>query len=507
VRQPFTHRFRIVTALGFIIAGLSLPGCGPASAPEDTPEYARATNRGKAYLENRDPALAVEAFTQALALAPDSAPALRNLARAHLAVRDTGPIPALLERARALDPDSAATHYLSGLLEVRRARVEQAAVHFEEAVRLDPYTATLRFQLASAYQAAGRQEKAVEQLHETLRLDPFHAAAHYRLGGFARRAGDREDLERRLRELERLRSLFGDQSYSAEVLEACSYTQAEPPAAARAQRRAELSDGEVRFHDATAELLPVEPETPSVAAAVLDVNEHGRYTLFVVQADGRASLLEPAEDGTLRRSALDLQLPAALLVSQRLVGLVGQFRPGDSSGSELQLHNDLLLLGDSGAWLLERTGPRAFADVTAAAGLSEAKGNAARWVDYDHDGDIDLLVGGETGLTLWQNGGDGRFEDVTHSVGLDETRPVQDVAAADLESDVAVDLVAARGARPTRVFENQRAGRFAPQPEPPGPWPAARLVLIDDLDNDGQVDAAAQRSASTSAGWSLGRRP
>jgi tetratricopeptide (TPR) repeat protein len=489
VRQRSTHRLQIAAALGCAIGGLLLPACGPGPASEDTPEYARAANRGKAYLENRDPALAAEAFKQALAMAPDSPAALRNLARAYLAARETEPLPALLERARALEPDSVATHYLSGLMELRRARIQQAAAYFEEAVRLDPYTATLRFQLASAYQSTGQEEKAVEQLHETLRLDPFHAAAHYRLGGVARRAGDREELERRLRELERLRSLFGDQSYSAEALEACQYTQAEP-ATARAQPRAEPWDAGVRFQDATAELLVGEAGAPAVAAAVLDVSERGRYTLFVLEADGRASLLEPEANGALRRSPLELQLPTALAASQRLVGLAGQFRPGDARSSELQLHSDLLLLGDGGARLLERTGLRAFADVTASAGLSEARGFAARWVDYEHDGDVDLLVGGETGLALWQNGGDGHFEEVARSAGLDETQPVQDVAVGDFENNVAVDVVAARGARPTRVFENQRAGQFAPQPEPPGPWPAARFVLIDDLDNDGLLDAA-----------------
>ncbi|HEY5657543.1 MAG TPA: VCBS repeat-containing protein, partial [Myxococcota bacterium] len=231
-------------------------------------------------------------------------------------------------------------------------------------------------------------------------------------------------------------------------------------------------------------------EAPAVSTAVLDVDERGRYTLFVADADGRTSLLEPDAGGTLRRVALDLQLPPALRASGRLVSRAGRFRPVGAHDSELEWRNDLLLLGDGGALLLERTGPRAFADVTAAAGLSGVAGNAARWVDYEHDGDLDLLVGGEAGLSLWQNGGDGRFADVTRDVGIDESQPVQDVAAADFENDVAIDLVAARGARPTRVFANQRAGRFAPQPEPPGPWPAARLVLLDDLDNDGVVDAA-----------------
>jgi tetratricopeptide (TPR) repeat protein len=454
-------------------------------------------NRGKAHLENRDFALAIEVFEQAVGHAPNSAPALRNLARGHLLARNMEPLAKTLARARALERESVATSYLTGLTHVRQSQFEEAIAHFEEAVRVDPHTATLRFQLANAYQAVGRHAEATDQLRETVRLDPFHAAAHYRLAGYARKAGDREELERRLRELERLRSLFGDRSSSADLLETCVYTLAEPPAAVstRASRAEDGRSSGVRFRDATNEMLPAEPErtAPIATAVVLDVDESGRSTLFVAGADGSASLFTPDASGIFRRTALDVRLSGAVLASERVVSLAGSIQGSVPEETRdypaLQLLNDLLLLADGGVQLLERSGPGAFEDVTSVAGLAGVRGNAARWVDYDHDGDIDLLVAGQTGLSLWQNGGDGRFENVTRSVGIDETQPVRDVAAADLDQDVAVDLVAARGALPTRVFENQRTGRFAPQREPPGPWPAARRVLIDDLDNDGRLDA------------------
>ncbi|MDH5307543.1 MAG: FG-GAP-like repeat-containing protein, partial [Myxococcales bacterium] len=453
-------------------------------------------NRGRAYLENRDGVLAMQAFQQALAREPDSAPALRNLARGMLMARDTATLADVLERARAQDPDSVATSYLLGLMHARQAQFEPAIRHFAEAVRRDPGTATLRFQLANAYQAVGRHDAAVEQLEETLRLDPFFAAAHYRLAGYARRSGDAAELKRRLRELERLRSLFGDQSRSAEELESCAYTMAEPPEAAEARRGPEAGGRwqQVRFRDASREMLPADLEStaPIVAAAVLDVDERGRYTLFLAGADARASLLAPGEDGTLRRTALDVALAPAVLASERLVSRTGDFRGGaldEARAGALEVRSDLLLLGDGGAQLLERTGPGAFGDATSRAGLSAVTGDDARWVDFDHDGDIDLLVAGRSGLALWQNGGDGRFEDVTSSVGIDASGPISDVAVGDLDDDVAIDLVVARGARPTLVFENQRTGRFAAQPEPPGPWPSAQHVRIDDLDNDGHLDA------------------
>jgi tetratricopeptide (TPR) repeat protein len=452
-------------------------------------------NRGKAYLENGDSSLAIKAFEQAATLAPDSAPALRNLARGHLAARDMASLAKVLERVRALEPESAATLYLSGLQHARLVEFEKAGRYFEEAVRIDPHTAVLHFQLADAYRATGRHEMAAEQFRATLELDPFHVDAHQRLANYARNAGDDRELASRTREIERLEILFGDQRLSAEQLEACVYTRAETAAAPATRADGKSRENGVRFRDATREMIPdeLQERAPVVAAAVLDVTDSGRYTLFAASADGAASLLLPTADEAFRVVSLDLELSQAMLSSERLLGLAGSLVGSDAPKTPEYpapvVLNDLLLLGDTGAQLLERTGPLGFEDATDYAGLAGLTGNAARWVDYDHDGDIDLLVGGESGLLLLQNSFEGRFKDVTRGVGLDEILPVSDVVAVDLDSDVAVDLVAARGARPTRVFENQRTGQFAAQPEPPGPWPAARSILVDDLDNDGRFDA------------------
>jgi tetratricopeptide (TPR) repeat protein len=476
------------------IVFLSLLNCGPETSTQATPEFIGAMNRGKAYFENRDWSLAIQAFEQALTHAPNSTPALRNLARGQLMALDVASLAETLEASRALEPDSIATHYLSGLRHARLTEFEKAIPYFEKAVRFDPQTAALRFQLANAYQATGLHEKAAEQFRAASKLDPLHVAAHHRLAGYARDAGDTRELERRSREVERLKSLFGEQPLSAELLETCEYTQPEPAVATASHPGTErLGDG-VRFRDATREMIPDEFEqtAPAVAATLLDVEESGRYTLFVASADGRASLLAPTAEGAFRRIPLDLELSEAMLSSERLIGLAGSIEGSDDLETPEypapQLLNDLMLLGDKGSQMLGRTGPLAFKDLTAYTGLTGVTGNVARWVDYDHDGDIDLIVGSESGLALWQNGFAGQFEDVTHSVGIAEALPVWDVVAADLDSDVAMDLVVARGARPTRVFENRRTGQFEAQPEPPGPWPAARSILIDDLDNDGHFD-------------------
>ena len=147
-----------------------------------------------------------------------------------------------------------------------------------------------------------------------------------------------------------------------------------------------------------------------VSACVIEVEEDGGCVLFVASADGAIALLKMSPDGTFQRTGIDLKLTDGPFDSC----IVGDFQDDVPQGvkydPKLHARNDVLLLGRSGVRLLKRTGVSTFADVTGPAGLSAVKANAARWVDYEHDGDLDLFVGGPDGAALWQNNGDGRFE-------------------------------------------------------------------------------------------------
>ncbi|MCP5059985.1 MAG: tetratricopeptide repeat protein [bacterium] len=467
---------------------LLLPRCGPGTPAELSPAFAKTTNLGIAHLENRNSAKAAEAFEKATELAPKSALAQRNLARAYLLDRPSEKLHQTLARARELEPEAATTHYLTGLAFSHDSRFEEAIGHFEEAARLDPHTTALRFQLASAYQAAGRHEGAVEQLRETVRLDPLHTAAHYRLVGYVRREGDREELERRQRELLRLRNLVGEQDRSPDALERCIHTQAEP--ALRAAPQAAASSIAVRFQNASHELAIA---GAAASAAVLEVDESGRYTLLLVEPKGQLSLLRLGEDGRFVRTPVNIEVPRSIMESGPVVTIVGDFHNTVPEGvrydPSLHARNDVLILSPGGALLLEQELSGGFDDVTTRAGLSDLTGNTARWVDYEHDGDVDLAVARQSGTELWQNSGDGRFKNVTTAAGIRDDGAVVDLSAADLDGDEAIDLVLARGDRPTQLFENQRVGQFAARPDPPGPWPPARHLLLEYLDGDEWPDA------------------
>ena len=468
-----------------ILLLVALSACSSANAA--SAEFVRRMNMGKAHLENRNSAGAIEAFTTALKLEPKSAPALRNLARAQMLANQNDEAIQLLTRARALDKDSPATSYLMGLAHAHGSQFEKAVPFLEEAVRLDAFTSAVRFQLASAYQLARQPDKALTQLRETVRLDPLHASAHFKLGALAAQAGDRAEYEKQQEEFLRLRKLFSDDTRTPVALERCVHTQPEPVPGPAPKPDTGIK---VQFLDATASAFADDPVRAATTAAVLDVDEKGGVTVFAVDRQGAAGFLKMDAKGAFTRTPVTLARAGRAPFHQSVAGNFFDDMPkGEKYDATVHARNDVLLVGDRGVCLLKRTWPASFEDVTDAAGLGSAAARRAQWIDYEHDGDIDLLLATETGLQLWQNNGDGRFTNVTEQVGLSGAVGAFDAAAVDLDANVAIDLVAARGGQPSLVFMSQRAGRFVRMPEPPGPWPPAQRVLANDLDNDGNMDA------------------
>ncbi|MCH9033297.1 MAG: VCBS repeat-containing protein [Planctomycetes bacterium] len=481
-------RFRRVIILAVLLAVVVLGFLYSTCKP--TGDYVRLMNVGKAYLENRNAAKSVETFQAVVSFQSQSAEAWRNLARAQLLARTTEEALVSLDAAREVEPESAATAYLKGLAYSRLSRFSEAVTAFEEAARLDTETATVRFQLAIAYQATEKHEQAKTQLQETIRLDPLHASAHFQLAGYARKERDRVAFAKHQEEFVRLRKLFGDEARSAQALENCIHTEPEPwtPDDHTRLSRPPSTTIAVRFRDVTSSWLP----TGGPAAAAVDVTEidaHGRCVLMV--ADNAASLtrMTITEGEAAELEPVILDTPLGGTVAQCLVGDFFNDTPsGKKYDPATDAHEDLLLVGREGIRLLKYLQANEYQDVTDASGMLGVGADRARWVDYDHDGDLDLLLARESGVELWQNAGNGRFENVTERVGIEPTGPVCDVLAIDLDGDIATDIILARGEQSTLVYRNQRVGRFALLPEPPGPMPPADFLLADDLDNNGYPD-------------------
>ena len=171
---------------------------------------------------------------------------------------------------------------------------------------------------------------------------------------------------------------------------------------------------------------------------------------------------------------------------------------------------DILVL--RGAWLfddgrirnslLRNNGKGAFIDVTRAAGLADPARptQAAAWLDYDSDGNLDLYIGNESRKKdseagdypsqLFRNNGDGTFTDVAPKAGVTNDRYCKGVAAGDFDNDGDMDLYLSN-VGPNRLYRNEGDGTFTDvAPELGLIEPAQRSFApwFFDVDNDGWLD-------------------
>jgi hypothetical protein len=171
-------------------------------------------------------------------------------------------------------------------------------------------------------------------------------------------------------------------------------------------------------------------------------------------------------------------------------------------------HTDIFLL--RGGWmtkagrfpssLIRNNGNGTFVDVTKRAGLLRAgPTQAATWLDYDGDGQLDLFVGYESGpwgshpCALYHNNGNGTFTDVARRAGVDVVAMVKAAISADYDNDGRPDLFLTRleqgGAR-NILYHNNGNGTFTDVAEKAGiegprySFPA----FFFDYDNDGWQD-------------------
>jgi tetratricopeptide (TPR) repeat protein len=479
------------------------------AADQPSENFATLANTAKAQLENGEFETAVPTLKRALALRPDSAAMRRNLVRAYTLSGQPALALEELERLRAASPQpSAAIEYLSGLAALRQMRNEDAAEHFRKAIDLDPGDATIRYQYGLALTALGHAEEAKQQFEKTAELDPLHGSAQYQLAMMARKAGDQETSARFMRDYLRVREIKGQ--VDPQALEQNRYTNAEGPEAAAAPAPT-VAGPKANF----VVKVPsnVDPAGPSnlVAIAVLTMDDAGHYQFVAVRADGQLLVLKYDQAAGFQQIASGetsvgpVGEQAALLVGNAFVDAAARETAGPGELRNVSGDQpEIAIVTPQQTWLVRYQPDGGFEDLTAASKLSSAAGDTARWVDLDHDGDIDLCVGSAAGVKAWRNNGDGSFVDATTEFGLADTGPCSDLAAADFDTtNLGVDLVLA-GPESSVLYRNQFAGRFARDEAAAKNWPAANRVIADDFNNDGVPDIAFVSAAKVTLVFSGG---
>jgi tetratricopeptide (TPR) repeat protein len=466
---------------------------GTNVASKSKVDFATLANTAKAQLENGEFEASVPTLKQALEQRADSAAMRRNLARAYTLSGQPDLALAELQKLRATSAQpTAAIEYLSGLAALRQLRNEDAAEHFRKAIELDANEPTLRYQYGLALTALGRADEAKLQFEKAAELDPLHGGAHYQLATIARKAGDQAAFARYMGDFTRIRAIKGPAD--PQSLEQNRYTKAEgPEMAAKAPQIA--TDAKASFVAATA--TSDDSKTPAnvVAIAALSMDDAGKYQLVAVTADGLLLAIEfdPAtgfkEVARSEQPVGSVGNASTILVGNAFVDAAA--RPSGSPDEENKAQGDqpeIAIVTPQQTWLVRYRPDAGFENLTAASNLSAASGDTARWIDLDHDGDIDLCVASSAGLRVWRNNSDGQFVEATNDFGLADVGPCVDVAAADFDAtNLGVDLIIA-GSERSSLYRNQFAGRFARDEQFATNLPAADRVLSDDFNNDGYPD-------------------
>ena len=169
-----------------VLAGLTAAGVLAGQAVERDREYRSLIVQGDEALSRGDTFVAIEAYTEAIALKRGSMLAYLKRGEARLRRGDTPETltAALrdLRTAAELDPGATRTLEALGDVNMQLRRFANAAENYEAYIRLDDHAASIFYKLALASRGDSRLTRAISALQQAVTLDPNFHEAHYVLG-------------------------------------------------------------------------------------------------------------------------------------------------------------------------------------------------------------------------------------------------------------------------------------------------------------------------------------
>ena len=446
VAQPFSRRRESLdaarmsacaTSRRFDIFTVSLLLLSTAcSHPRDDNALARHRNLGKAFYEN--PTTKEEAakeFQEAFKIAPESARDKLNYALALLRT-SAGEQEAvkLLEEVQRQDPTLPHTWFNLGIYYKRQGDAKRAIEQFEGMIQRVPFEPIPHFQLGLLYRQQHRDADAKAQFEKAAELDPQLAAPRFQLYNMYRAAHDEQHMKIALADFQRIRELQKTWVIPEDV-EWCDYAEIYDPHG-------------YRIKDDTVAAAPGDTNT-----VLIDSTGSGQADRLVWSSGGVKFLLKGQQPA-----------PATGLESlTRVIGVV----PGDFDNDGLM---DLCILTEAGPLLYRNIGGKF---VKAKADLPPRRFDAAVWLDYDHDYDLDLVLLGPKPALMRNQGaagwadrtGDFPFVQGGHVVHAEKLRILPDSKA--------FDLAVFYSDRPAVLYRDRLGGRYSveefrgqPSPQP-----------------------------------------
>jgi tetratricopeptide (TPR) repeat protein len=441
--------------------------CFACSRPRDDQALALHRNLGKAFYENPTTKQeAVKEFQQALQIAPDSTREKLNYALALL--RSDGrqeEAVKLLEEVQRQDPALPHTWFNLGIYYKRRGDVTKAIQQFEGMLARAPDEAVAHFQLGALYRQLNRNQEALAQFETAAKLDPQMAAARFQLFDMNRRGGNASRAQVYLADFQRVQALQKTWVIPEDV-EWCNYAEIYDPPETRATKDAEAS---ATYSD-TALDDKVDPSTAGLA--LIDLNAAGQTDLLVWSAKG----IEIFARGRERVPRTGLE---------RLTGVVGVV-PGDFNNDGLM---DLCVLTVTGPELYRNTGG---AFVRQPARLPARHFNAAVWVDFDHDYDLDLILLGAQPALL-RNQGEAGWEDHTGDFPFVAGDAISARKLRVVPDSKAFDVVVLYRDRGPALYRDRLGGRYTVEASAltgSQGSPESKTEVDADFDGTGRLDRA-----------------
>ena len=438
--------------------------------------FTQLMNRGNGMVEKGDAAAAIDVYTHALRLSPESTDVRLNLANAYLLADRPDDAVRMCRQTLELDPNSAAAYYLMGCALLRKNQAEPAAEALQQSWKIDPGVPALDFQMGMAQEALGQIPDGIRDFESVIRAVPDHPSAHYQLSQLYRRAGRTGDAARELEKHQIIMARSSSPVITVAALERCKYTL---PLSPFVLSQPDPHGIPVRFSEDTVAAFGALAADCRGPLAVIDYDHDGRPSIFAQEKSGGFLLLD---DHGGHFSALGRPLSAPAGAGYR-VALTGDL---DNDGFD-----DVVVLGEQDSRVFKFYEHGRIRDATRAAGLEGLKASAGLLADLDFTGNLDLVVvqPGGAGLGLYRNLGNFYFDGSWSDSGLPKALPgARQVMTDDWNNEGLPGVFIVRADAPPVFYSKMRAAAFAASSLAQG-WPAGPVMVTGDLDNDLRPEA------------------
>jgi tetratricopeptide (TPR) repeat protein len=201
-----------------MVAATAVAGALFYSALHTEQEFDRLIAAGDQAVANSQPFLAIEAYSGAVALKPDSMLARLKRGAVYQAQGELGAALRDLRESSNNDPSAPRPLELLGDVNVGLGRFDRAMDRYERNIALDERNPRVHYKLGLTRYRAGRLAEALEPLKQATALDPRMAEAYYVMGLVHREQGQTASARRALEQAVRLGpGLFNAREALAEV--------------------------------------------------------------------------------------------------------------------------------------------------------------------------------------------------------------------------------------------------------------------------------------------------